>query len=176
MPNIVNKMVVREITSEFGDAEGMVIVSMAGLTVTESEALRGSIAERGARFRLVRNSLARIALKENGIEIPDDVFNGNVAIAYGDAEQAIGAAKALTAPELKKSGKVAIRAGMLAGSVLTASDAAALADVPDRDTLNAQLLGVISGPARSLVSLLAAPGGALARVVQARVDEGGGAE
>ena len=52
----------------------------------------------------------------------------------------------------------------------------ALADVPDRDTLNAMLLGAISGPARSLASLVAAPGGAMARVLQARVDAGGGAE
>ena len=170
MPNIVNKMVIREITSAFGSAEGMVVVSMAGLTVEESEALRGSVAEGGASFRMVRNSLAKIALKENGIEIPEDVFQGNVAIAYGDAEQTIGAAKALTKTDLSKDGKVAVRAGMLAGSVLNASDAAALADVPDRDTLNAMLLGAIAGPARSLVSLLAAPGGAMARVINAHAD------
>ena len=48
----------------------------------------------------------------------------------------------------------------------------ALADVPDQDTLRAMMLGVISGPARSLASVIAAPGSALARVIQAHADTG----
>lgn len=174
MPNVVNKMVVRQMEGTFQGVDGMVVVSLDGLTVPESEGLRNSLAEKGVRLLMVRNTLARRALESAGIDIPADVFQGTVAIACGGAEEAIHAAKVLTEPEVKKAGKVQVKAGMLQGNVLDAGDTAALADIPDRDTLNAQILGCISGPARSLVSILSAPGGALARVVQAHVDAEGG--
>ena len=65
---------------------------------------------------------------------------GNTAIAYGTTEQAIGAAKVFTDKDVKKAGKVSIKGGLLEGEALDANSAQALADVPDRDTLNAQLL------------------------------------
>ena len=119
---------------------------------------------------------AKLALKDRGLEAPEDLLKGNVAVAWGDAEAAIGVAKAVTESPLKKAGKVGMRGGVLEGNVLGASDAAALADVPDRPTLQAKLLGVISGPARSLVTVLDANQSGLARVIQARIDAQGGEE
>jgi len=175
MPNLVNELVVRELTEELKDAEGVLIVSMAGLTVSESARLRDELATEGVRLRMVRNSLARIALRECGHEVEAEVFQGNVAIACGAPEHAIHAAKVVSKSDAKKAGKLAVRGGLLEGKVLGPGDASSLASMPDRDTLRAQMLGVLSGPARSLVGLLAAPGGSLARVLQARVDAGGGA-
>jgi len=57
-----------------------------------------------------------------------------------------------------------------------AAEAAALADLPDRDTVNAMLLGVISGPARGLATILNAVPSSVARVIQAKADKEGGAE
>ncbi len=176
MPNIVNKMVVRELTEDFKEAEGMVLVSFGGLTVKENEDLRNRLAEKGVSFRMVRNRLARRALKDVGIECGGEGLCGNTGIAYGSPEEAIGAAKIFTDPVVKKVGKVTITGGMLEGSPLDAASARALADVPDRDTLNAQLLGVISGPARSLASVVNAVPSSIARVLMARVDEGGGGD
>ena len=172
MPNIVNKLAVRQLTNHVKAAEGVVLFQMAGLTVAESEEFRGSLAEKGVRVHMVRNSLAKLALQESGYEMPEDVFQGNLAVAAGDAEAAIHAAKVCTDSPLRKEGKVAVRAGVLSGEVLGESDAKALADVPDRDTLNAQLLGVISGPARQLVGVVNALPAGLARVIQAHADEG----
>jgi large subunit ribosomal protein L10 len=118
----------------------------------------------------VRNRLARLALSEKGIDLGDDTLLGNIAIAWGDSEAAIGAAKVFGSKEVKKAKKVEFRAGLLDGEVLSAAEAASLADVPDRDTLNAQLLGVISGPARGLASVIQAVPSATARVLQARAD------
>jgi large subunit ribosomal protein L10 len=171
MPNLVNKLVAEELEREFEGAEGMLIVSFAGLTVEESEALRNALAAKGVRFRMVRNKLARQTLEKLGKAFASDVFIGNTAIAYGDSEHAIAAAKILTDKDVKKAGKVTVKAGLLEGSVLSKQDAQSLADVPDRDTLNAQLLGVINGPARSIATLLCAPQGALVRVLQARADK-----
>jgi len=125
---------------------------------------------------MVRNNLVRRVLAERGIEFADEVFIGNTAIAYGDAESAIGAAKVFSEKDVKKTGKVTFKAGLLEGEVLDAANASQLAHIPDRDTLNAQLLGVISGPARALACVINAVPSAVARVVNARVDAGGGPE
>lgn len=171
MPNLVNRMVVSELTDQFSTVEGMILVAFPGLTVAESEALRNQLAEKGAKFRMVRNSLARRVFAERGLEFDGEALKGNTAVAYGSIEATIGAAKVLTSAEVKKAKKVVIRAALLEGRVLGVQDATALADMPDQNTLRAQLLGVISGPARGLVTALNGLPSGLARVLQARADK-----
>ena len=170
MPNIVSRKICEELSSEFEGVEGMVFVAFGGLTVQQTETLRGELAEQGVRFRMIRNKLARRVLTEQGYDFPEEALLGNTAIAYGDTEATISAAKILTSPVMKKAGKVKLKAGMLENRVLDAGDTLQLASIPDRDTLRAQMLGVISGPARSLVCILNAVPGGLARVIQAHVD------
>lgn len=176
MPNLVNQLTVKEYEASFKDAEGFVVAAFDGLTVLESETLRCQLEERGAGFRMVRTKLARRVLADKGYEFPAEALEGSTAIAYGNAEAAIGAAKILTGPEVKKAGKVKLKAGMLEGKVLDSNEAVALADVPDRNTLNAMFLGALQGPGRGLVGMLQAPYGSLLRVLQARIDSEGGAE
>ncbi len=171
MPNVVNKLVVRELSEELNGVEGILFVSLSGLSVAEDDALRTELAGHGVRLRMVRNKLARVALRENGVEVPAQVFAGNVAMMWGSPEEAIQAAKIISKSPLKKDGKVGLRAGLLDGAVLSEADAQALADVPDRDTLRSMLLGTINAPARSLVTVMNAVPAGLARVIQAHVDE-----
>src|SRR5678815_641904 len=102
MPNVVNRLVVQELTHEFKDAEGMVIVSWGALNAVENETLRDKLAEKGCKLTLVRNSLARLVLKEQGFEVADGVIIGNTAIAYGKAEAALHAAKMFSTADVKK--------------------------------------------------------------------------
>lgn len=173
MPNLLKEMVAREYTREFKEADGMLVVSMDRVTVHELEKLRGELVKGGARLRMVRNALARRVLAERGVEFGAGVFTGNIGLVYGSAEGVINASKLLGTPELKKSGKLPIRAGLLEGSVLTAKDAVALAAVPDKQTVRASLLGLFSGPARGLVTVLSANPSGFARLLQARVDKAG---
>ena len=172
MPNLVNQMVVRELTEAFKDAEGFVAVGFGGLTVKRTEELRNQIAEKGARFRMVRNSLARRVFGERGIELDADAHKGNIAIAYGDTESVIGAAKIFADKQVKKEKLITFKAGFLDGEIMDGKAAAGIADLPDRDTANSQLLGVISGPARALATVLAGVPSQTVRVLQARVDKG----
>ena len=71
MPNIVNRMVTAELEHEFADAEGMLLVSYSGLETVENEELRGKLAEKNVRFRMVRNSLAKRVLAAKGYEFPE---------------------------------------------------------------------------------------------------------
>lgn len=176
MPNVVNQMAVRELTAALDGAEGLILISMAGLTVEESEELRNTLAAQGVQLRMVRNKLARRAFADNGIEVPEGVLAGNVAIAFGESEVAIHTAKVVNESPLKKAGKVAFRGGMMQGATLDENEVGALADIPDQDTLRAQILGAISGPARGLVQVVNAVPSAVARVLAAHADEEGGAE
>lgn len=171
MPNIVKKMVVQQLSEELGQAEAMVVVSFGGLTVAETEALRGDLAGQGAQMRMVNNRLARLVLEERGVEFDREALSGNTAIAFGDPEAAIGAAKIFTDAKVKKAGKVKVRAGLIEGAVLGSAEATALANVPDKLTLRAQMLGVLSGPARSLVGVLNGLPGGVARVLGARAEQ-----
>ncbi len=171
MPNLVNRLVLQELTDDFKEADGMLVVSFAGLTVKESEGLRNQMAQKGAKFRMVRNSLALRVLHERGLKLDGAHLTGNTAIAYGTSEAAVHAAKVLTSADVRKAGKVKVRAGVLEGTLLTAADAAAMADVPDRDTLNSRILGCISGPARGLAVVLSAVPSSLVRVLKARADK-----
>ncbi len=170
MPNFVNQMVARELEGEFAGCDGMVIVSFGGLTIVESEALRNKLAAQQIGFRMVQNRIARKVLADRGLQFSKDALKGNTAIAYGNAEAAINAAKLLTERDVKKLGKVRIKGGVLEGQALDEASANALADLPDRNTLNAQLLGVISGPARGLACVINALPASVARVIQAHAE------
>jgi len=174
MPNVIKNMLVRELSGAVEQSEGMLICSMSGLTVAESDKLRDTLAEQGIRLRMVPNRLARLAMKQHDLEPPDDVFAGNIACVWGGPEQAIAAAKVLHKSDARKQGKIALRGGLLEGSLLGADEAQALAELPGRDELRAMMLGAISGPARGLVGVMAAVPGGVARVLQAHVDAGGG--
>jgi large subunit ribosomal protein L10 len=148
----------------------MVVVTYGGLNAKTNEGLRNQLAAKGAKLTLVRNSLARLVLKEQGFEVGDDVLNGNTAIAYGNAEAAVHAAKIFTSAAVQKAGKVKLRAAVLEGRLLDAKDAVALADVPDRHTLNGKLVSLISAPARGLVSTINQVLAGNVRVLNARAE------
>jgi len=171
MPNIVNRMVVREYAEMLSGESNLLVASFHGLTMEENEMVRTRLAEKGAPLRMVRNNLARRVLAERGVELDAESLLGNTAIAWGDAETVISAAKVFTDKDVKKL-QLKIKGGILDGKALTGAEAVQLADVPDKDTLRGMLLGVISGPARSLASVINAVPSSVARVIQARADEG----
>jgi large subunit ribosomal protein L10 len=171
MPSLINRLIVRDLAAAFEGAEGLILMTYGGLTAVENETLRDKLAEKGCELRLVRNSLARLVLAQRGHELGDAHFAGNVAIAFGSAEAVIHAAKALNSAETKKLNKVAVRAGVLEGRLLSPADVVQLADVPDRATLQAKILGCMSGPPRGIVSAMNAVPSALVRVLKARADQ-----
>jgi large subunit ribosomal protein L10 len=175
MPSVLNTMLLRELTDTYKSADSLVVISMKGLSMAENEGLRNQLAaEAGVHLRVVPNRLARRALAEVGFEFDREVFAG--ANMMADAEGAISAAKVVKGHGTTKAGKVAFRGGALEGNVLGADDAKAMAEVPDKDTLRAKILGCLIGPGQGLVRVIAANPSGLARVIQAHVDQAEGGE
>jgi large subunit ribosomal protein L10 len=165
MVSTINEWMVSTYDSEFRDRDGLMLVNLDGLTVEEAQVLRNSIRATGASMRVTKNSLARVALKEVGIEFDMESWGGRCALVVGDVEATIGAAKAiedLWGKDPKR--KVTYRAAYLD---------AGIAKMPDKDTLRAMMLGALSGPARQLAALLSEVPASTARVIQARADAGG---
>ena len=155
---------IAELHESFREAELVVITHQHGLTVAEATELRRRMREAGARFRVTKNRLARIALGGTQFEPLADLFTGPTAIAYsGDP---VTAAKAVV-DFAKKSDKLTIVGGALSGQVLGQDGVEALTKLPSLEELRAMLVGLLQAPASRLPAVLTAPAGSLARVIAA---------
>jgi large subunit ribosomal protein L10 len=134
------------------------------LSVAEITELRRGMREVGARFRVTKNRLAKIALADTPYSPLANLFTGPTGIAF--SADPVAAPKAAVG-YAKRNEKLAIIGGALAGSLLTPEQVRALADLPSIDELRAKLVGLITTPAARLVGILQAPGGQLARVLAA---------
>lgn len=155
-------------------SSGVVIVThYKGLSVAEITALRRQVRDAGATFRVTKNTLTRLALKDTDYEGLTPLFEGPTAIAV--SADPVAAPRAVAA-FAKKNDKLKIIGGGLGDTLLDEAAVRALADLPSLDELRAKLVGLINTPATRLVSLLQAPGAQIARVLSAHAEQAGTSE
>ena len=153
----------------FEGAVLLVVTHQHGLTVADSDNLRREMRDAGATFRVIKNRLARLALKDTKFEALSELFSGPTAIAY--SQDPVAAARASVAFS-KKNAKLEIVGGAVAGAILDTRGVSELAALPSLDELRARLLGMINTPATRIATLMQAPAGQLARVIKAHADTG----
>jgi len=175
MPNLVNKALLADLERDFKAMGSCVVVEHGAVDPKQDIEIRTQLREVGVRYHLVRTRLARRALASMDVDL-GDALQGRCAFALAEEEGAIKAAKLLRDWIKKtKNAPIAIRGGIVEGTLYAGETAAALADLPDRETVNTMIVSAISGPARSLAAVTGAVAGGLARCIQARVDQGGDA-
>lgn len=135
------------------------IIGFDALTVAEFSEFRGKLASLGAEVHVVKNTLIRKASEALGYEgLAKQKITLASAVVSGDADPVAlaKAVKELTKSAIKedKSPKVTIKAGWLEGQFLSAADVEALAELPPREALLGQLLGLLQAPAGQLVRVL----------------------
>ena len=145
----------------FGKAQLVVVTQSSGMTVQEATDLRKKVRAAGARFKVTKNRLARLALKDTRFSGLADRFKGPTAIAY--STDPVAAAKVVAA-YTKSNQKLQIVAGCLDGVLLDMAGVDALATLPSLDELRGRLIGMIQTPASRLAVLAQAPASQLARV------------
>ena len=145
----------------FGKAVLVVVTQSSGLTVAEATDLRKKVRAAGARFKVTKNRLARLALKDTKFSGLADRFKGPTAIAY--STDPVAAAKVVAA-YAKSNQKLQIVAGCLDGSMLDAAGVDSLATLPSLDELRGRLIALIQTPATRLAVVAGAPASQLARV------------
>lgn len=150
-------------------SQAMVVSSYTGLTMKDFDALRAKIRQADGEFHVVKNTLAKIAFQEAGLEFPDDLFEQDTAIGFAFADPP-AVAKAIV--ELAKEHEaVRVKAGYLDGALISPQEVKALAELPPLPVMRARLLGALMAPATQLARLLAEPGRQVAAVVKAYAEQ-----
>jgi large subunit ribosomal protein L10 len=149
--------VIDEIKQRLGDADAAVLTEYRGLTVAEIANLRASLRPAATDYKVFKNTLARRAAHEVGLEELAGTLEGPVAIAFVRKEggDAVTAAKALR-DFAKTNPNLVLKGGVLGPRVLSTSDIEALADVPPRDQLLARLAGGFQAPLTKAAGLFQA--------------------
>jgi large subunit ribosomal protein L10 len=163
--------IVEDVKQRLNNSPFLIVVDYGGMNVDHFAELRTRLAGAGASMTVVKNTFLRRSIKEAGLPELDAHLSGQTAYVTGDKD-ICSAAKILKtfASEFEKP---KIRAGVLDNAVLDTPQVIALADLPSKEVLQAQLLGMLLQPATKLVRTLNEPAASLARVLQAKVKEAG---
>lgn len=169
----MNKQNKEALVAEFAEklktVRAAFLADYRGLNVEQANALRRKLQAVGVEYRVIKNTLLRLAAKDTDVACLDDYLEGPTAIALV-TEDPVAPAKALV--EFAKQHNVfELKAGMLRGKVLAAGDIKALAELPSREELIAKMLGSMSAPATNFVGVLAAVPGSFVRVLAAIRDQ-----
>ncbi len=162
---------VAEIVESFNGSAGAVLTEYRGLTVKQLQELRRSLGE-NANYAVVKNTLAKIAATEVGIEGFDDLLTGPTAIAFINGD-VVEAAKGLR-DFAKANPTLVIKGGVLDGKPLDAAEVSKLADLESREVLMGKLAGAMLASLSQAVYLLNAPlsqAARLAGALQAKAEQ-----
>ncbi len=150
-------------------SEALILMEYKGASVTDMEKARAKVREAGGEFHVVKNRLAKLALKANDLDIPEGYLDNSTAIGFA-FEDVASTAKALS-DTAKDVEAFQFKGGYMGSEVLSPAQVSTLAKLPPLPVLRAQLLGVLQAPASKLVRTLAEPARGLAAVIKARSEE-----
>ena len=156
---------VEELRSRLSGVKTVLLTEFRGLTVSQLSDLRKQLRSVSAEYKVIKNRLARLALSADLAEVKGHLKGPTGMIISKDDPVAV--AKALHT-FAKANQAMVIKAGYVEGRMLPADGLKALADLPSREALRAQLVGTLTGPLAQLVGLLQAPQRELVYVLSQR--------
>ena len=148
--------VVAALTEQLKGAASGVLVDYKGITVDEDTALRVELRKNEVQYGVVKNTLTRFALNNVGLSELDDLLNGTTSLATSDSDP-IAPMRVINkfAKQLGDS-RFNIKGGFMDGKVLSLEEITALAELPSKDVLQAQALGMMLAPITSLAIVIKA--------------------
>ena len=161
--------ILNEYVEQLKDSEAIIITGYRGIKVSDIQQLRARIREADGSYAVVKNTLARRALMENGWPDLDEMLTGPVGIGFCH-HNVPGVAKAIT-EFAKKNEQISVRGGVMGTRVIDENAVKSLADLPSIEVLRAQLLGLINAPASRLVGVVAGGVRQLVNVVNAYAEK-----
>ena len=162
--------IVSDLSEKLNRSPFLLVTDYKQMKVDQFGELRNRLAPAGAEVRVVKNSFLKRAMADSGMPDVGDKLTGQTAIVLGDKDVA-PVAKILKsfAAEFKIA---ALKIGVIDKAVISTADVEALAELPAREILLAQLLGLLQAPATRLVRILNEPAAAFARLLKAKGDKG----
>lgn len=160
--------VVAELVERLRASETLMVADYRGLDVTQLNGVRTELLKHGAKFSVVKNTLAKRAAEEAGVPSLVELLDGPTAIAFvGDGDM-VAVAKALS-DAARDTKIIAVKGGILDGEPISADQVKHLASLPPADVLKGQVLAAIVGPMASIVGIFNAPLRDFVGIVDARI-------
>jgi len=164
------EVLVQQYVEQLNGSEAIVFTDYRGLTVADLQLLRKKVREAEGSYSIVKNTLARRALSEVGLSVPNEMMIGPVGICF--CQQNIpGVTKALT-DFAKDHDLLVVKGGLMGDKVINEAAVKSLASLPPLEVLQAQLLGVINAPASQLAGVLSGGVRQLVNVFNAYSEQG----
>ena len=145
------KAVVEQVSNMLSESQTAIVAEYRGLTVLQMTALRRDAREAGIHLKVVKNTLARRAVKDSDFECLEQHLQGPLALAA--SEDPVAVAKVLSKFQ-KTNDAFEIKAGAMSGSLLSLDEIKALAQLPGREELLAMLVGTLQAPIATFVRTL----------------------
>jgi large subunit ribosomal protein L10 len=152
---------VAQLSAVFNEVGVVVVTRNLGLSVSASTDLRSKMRDAGAAYKVSKNRLAKLALKDTQYQGLEDILTGPIALAW--SVDPVAAAKAAV-DFAKTNDKLEIVGGAMGGQMLDADGIKALASLPSLDELRGRIVGLVSAPATKIAQVVNAPAAKLARV------------
>jgi large subunit ribosomal protein L10 len=156
---------VEDIEQIYTASNSVIFTHYHGLTVSQLSNLRKTLTQSNAKFKIVKNTLSKIAANKSSISLDQDFISGPVAIAYtkGDASTL---AKAII--DFSKTNKALKVVGAVVNNkVFNKANVEKLSELPSLDVLRGKIVGLVQASSTKLVTILSAPGAQLARLLNA---------
>jgi len=163
--------IVSDLSEKLNRSPFLLVTDYQRMKVDQFSELRNRLAPTGAQVHVVKNSFLKRAMTASGVPDVAEQLSGQTAVVTGDKDVAPVAKVLKTfAAEFKIA---AVKIGVVDKSVLSTAEVESLADLPSREVLLAQFLGVLSAPATKLVRILNEPAASLARLLNAKAGKEG---
>ena len=156
MPTSAKQQTIDELNDVFTRAKSAILAHYHGISAADMTILRTHMRERAVDFRVIKNTLAKKAMKDTPLEVLESEFKGPVSLLVS-FDDAVAPAKALAdyaKSGVKKSPDVV--AGVVEGQQVTLEEIQTLADLPSKEVLLSQLLSVMNGPTTNFVGVFSA--------------------
>ena len=147
--------IVAALTEQLQNATSGVLVGYKGITVAEDTALRVELRQNDVQYGVVKNTLTRFAMNNVGLGELDSVLNGTTSLATS-AGDPLAPMRVVNKYAKQLNGKFNIKGGFMDGKVLSLDEITALAELPSKETLQAQALGMMLAPITSLAIVITA--------------------
>lgn len=165
MSKAVKELLMRDYRDLLEGVEDALVISIRGVGAIKNNQMRLGLAKKDIKVTVVRNSLARNALKGTGLEPLGDLFEGPTALAYGGTSVVDVAREVVE--WAKKIEQLELKGAVLDGQVFRGKDGVdRLSKFPTRDEAQAQVVTLILSPARKLVGQIKGPGSKVASMVK----------
>lgn len=165
------EMSIAQVKEAIRNAKSVVLADNKGMTVAQVTKLRKELREAGVAVKVAKNTLIRIAAKDLGIEGLDPYLHGTTTLAFSNNDEVSAAKKIREFFAKDKNPKFVMKAGILENKVIDADGVKALADLPSREVLLAQILGGIQAPLQGVAGAINGLLSSFAYALDARIKQ-----